>query len=305
MTKRLLIVYAHPDDESFGLGALIAKYGSEGVEVSLICTTNGDVGTVESQFMGNHATVADVRLAELDCATQILGITEVIKFGYRDSGMMGSPDNNDPHASWQVPDDVMADQIIQVIHRLRPQVVITFDPFGGYGHPDHIKCNRATLAAFAKMHGDPDQPQKLYYHAFPRGMVRVGVLIMRATGRNPRKMGKNQDMDLQAILDETLPTHTKIYTASHYATGQRAAECHASQLGGGPRGLLNSEFINRQMNAYSAFTRVIPAPQRNEPIEVDLFAGVHEDAAVQPAGGSPPVPHALPQVMPDHPVAVI
>ena len=277
MTKRLLIVYAHPDDESFGLGAFVAKSVAEGVEVSLICTTNGDVGSVDPKFMDGHSSVAEVRLSELHCAAQVLGFKEVITFGYRDSGMMNSPDNNDPKASWQAPTDEVADRIIDVIHRIHPQVMITFDPYGGYGHPDHIKCNQATLAAFEKLKNDPDRPQKLYYHAFPRAMLRIGVAMMRLTGRNPRKMGKNADMDLQAILDAVQPVHTKVYTGAYHAIGQQAAACHASQLGGGPRGILSNEWLDKQISAYTAFTRVIPEPKVGEPLEVDLFSGVHEE----------------------------
>ncbi|HVO68925.1 MAG TPA: PIG-L family deacetylase, partial [Aggregatilineaceae bacterium] len=111
MTRRMLVCMAHPDDESFGLGALIAKYVAEGVEVSLICTTNGDVGTVQPEFLPGRASISDLRLAELRCATEILGIKEVITLGYRDSGMMGSPDHDHPASSWQVPLATMRDQV--------------------------------------------------------------------------------------------------------------------------------------------------------------------------------------------------
>src|SRR5271166_245404 len=103
MTNRLLICYAHPDDESFGLGAFIAKCAAEGVEVFLICTTNGDVGTVSPEKMVGYASIAELRLAELRCASEILGFKEVVTLGYRDSGMMNSADNADPRSSWQAP----------------------------------------------------------------------------------------------------------------------------------------------------------------------------------------------------------
>src|SRR5260370_1447470 len=93
-TKRVLIALAHPDDESFGLGSLIGKLVAQGVEVTLICATNGEVGSVDEKYMQGHASVAEVRLAELDCAAKVLGFKEVILFGYRDSGMMGTSENN-------------------------------------------------------------------------------------------------------------------------------------------------------------------------------------------------------------------
>ena len=89
MTKRILISFAHPDDETFGLGGLIARYASEGIGVNLICATNGDAGTVSPEMMEGYCSVADLRLAELECAVQRLGVSRVFKFNYKDSGMMG------------------------------------------------------------------------------------------------------------------------------------------------------------------------------------------------------------------------
>ncbi|MHB8624960.1 MAG: PIG-L family deacetylase [Aggregatilineales bacterium] len=290
MTKRLLICYAHPDDESFGLGSVIGKYVADGVEVTLICATNGDVGTVAPEKLAGYASVADLRQAELDCAAQVLGLKEVIKFNYRDSGMMNGPENADPRSLWQAPLEEVTARVVEVIRRVRPQVVITFDPFGGYGHPDHIKCHRATLAAFEQLKGDPACPSKLYYHAFPRVWVRIGVSLMRLRGQDPRRAGTNHDMDFQAVLDATQPVHTRIYVGNYHEIGQRAAECHASQIG--PRQTVDSagrlpkrfsrwqsqfsEWMSRQLSAYADFSRVIPAVQPDQPLETDLFAGVAE-----------------------------
>ncbi len=276
MTKRLLICYAHPDDESFGLGSLIGKYVAEGVEVSLICATNGDVGSVSPEMMVGHTSVAELRLTELDCAAAVLGFKEVIKFGYRDSGMMNSPENADPHSLWQAPLPEVAERIIEVIRRIQPQVVITFDPFGGYGHPDHIKMNKATLEAFDRLKDDPARPQKLYYNAFPRLLLRIGVMMMRLQGQDPRRAGSNHDMDFQAILNATQPTHTRIYVAPYNEIGERAANCHASQIG--PRQQFpGGAWLMRQLGAYTTMTRVYPAPKPNESTEIDLFVGVKSE----------------------------
>ena len=272
MSKRLLICYAHPDDESFGLGAFVAKCSAERIEVYLICTTNGDVGTVSPEKMSGYSSIADLRLAELQCAAEVLGFKEVITFGYRDSGMMNSPDNADPRCSWQVPLDELTRRVVEVIRQVKPQVMITFDPFGGYGHPDHIKCNQATLAAFEQLKGDPDCPQKLYYNAFPRMLVRLGVNMMRLNGRDPRKAGVNGDMDFQAVLDSTLPVHAKVNVAAYYEVGQRAANCHASQQS--PRQTMaGADLIMRYVSTFTGFTRVVPPPMPDEPYEIDLFTG--------------------------------
>ncbi len=273
MAKRLLVSYAHPDDESFGLGSVIGKYTAEGAEVSLICATNGDVGTVAPERLQGYNSVAELRLAELDCAAQVLGFKEVITFGYRDSGMMHSADNDHPESLWQAPLDVLTDKVADVMRRLQPQVIITFDPFGGYGHPDHIKIHKATLAAYETLKAEPLHPQKLYYAAFPRALIRLGVGLVRLRGQDPRRMGTNKDLDLQAVLDATLPTHTRIDVSGYYEIGMRAAACHASQISPRPS-IPGARRIERMISSNASFTRVDPPPRPGEPLERDLFAGV-------------------------------
>jgi LmbE family N-acetylglucosaminyl deacetylase len=276
MPKRLLIAYAHPDDESFGSGSLIARYVAEGVEVSLICATNGDVGTVEPKYLDGYKSVAELRLAELACASEILGFKEVIKFGYRDSGMMGSADNQHPDSLWYAPLEEVTARIVEVIRRTRPHVILTFDPYGGYGHPDHIKIHQATVAAFQATQADDARPQKLYFPTFPRTMLRVGVAVMKLMGKDPKRMGANRDLDMEAVLKATQPIHTRIDVSRYFDTGMRAAECHASQ--GNPRrwfplvGLLM-----RRLTASTPLTRAEPPPKPGEPLERDVFAGVAVD----------------------------
>ena len=160
------------------------------------------------------------------------------------------------------------------MRRVRPQVVITFDPYGGYGHPDHIKIYQATLAAFHTLQNEPEHPQKLYYTAFPRGLLRLGVALMRLRGQNPRRAGKNHDLDMQAVLDATLPVHARVYVEPYYDTGQQAMSCHASQLNPGllfPLG----RWVSRKVAAYSTFTRAEPTPNGSQ--EHDLFEGLTLD----------------------------
>jgi LmbE family N-acetylglucosaminyl deacetylase len=273
MQKRILVSYAHPDDESFGLGSLIAKYTAEGTEVTLICATNGDVGSAPQELLDKYGSVAAIRLDELDCAAQVLGLTEVVKLGYRDSGMMGSADNNHPDSLWQAPLERIAEQIVEVIRRTEPQVLITFDPYGGYGHPDHIKIHQATHKALDMLQGDAARPTKVYYAAFPRLLLRIGVAVMKIMGRDPRRLGRNQDLDAQAILDNTLPAHTRINVSRYLEVAERASACHASQAN--PRqtlAILGPVF--RYLSRNMTLTRVEPPPARGEPIETDLFAGL-------------------------------
>lgn len=279
MTKRVLVSLAHPDDESFGSGALIAKLVAEGAEVTLICTTNGDVGSAAEEHMKGYNSVAEMRLAELNCAAQVLGFKEVVLLGYRDSGMMGSADNNDPKSLWQAPLDEVADRVVEVIRRVRPQVVFTFDPYGGYGHPDHIKTHQATLAAFQKVQADPVHPQKVYYGGFPKRLMWMFLMFMRIRGKDPRKSGQNGDMDFQAVYDNILPTTTQLNVSKYLEIGDKAAQCHASQLGGFPRRQNPVvAFISRQMMGNTRLTRAFPEAKPGEPLERDIFAGIPTEA---------------------------
>lgn len=283
--RRLLIAYAHPDDESFGLGGTIARYAQAGVEVHLICATNGDLGDVPESYLARYGSVPEVRLAELHCAAEKLGIHQVHTFGYRDSGMMGAPENDHPDCLWQADMDTLTGQVVDVMRRVRPQVVITFDPYGGYGHPDHIAIHRAALRAFHEAGDDahypeqiaaglaPFQPSRLYYSVFPRLMVRLGVWVARLRGEDPRRMGNNNDLDFQAVLDATLPSHARLDIRAFYDDWQEASACHASQQSLGNEFTL-PRFIQRQVFGWQSFYRAWPEANGSARLERDLFNGV-------------------------------
>ncbi len=181
MKKILLAVVAHPDDESFGMGGTLALYAEEGVDVHLICATRGEAGEVPANMLDGQSSIAELREKELNCAAKALGLAEVHLLDYRDSGMTGSPDNKHPKALIQAPIEEAAKKIALVIRTIKPQVVVTFDPIGGYMHPDHIAVHNACVKAF-EMAGDqkikidnslPFIPTKLYFHIFPRGLFKV------------------------------------------------------------------------------------------------------------------------------------
>ena len=169
---RLLAVLAHPDDESFGMGGTLALYAQRGVAAYLVCATRGEAGSMDADCLDGFNDISERREFELRCAAQELGLTEVHFLGYRDSGMPGSPDNQHPQALVAAPLEEVVAKVAHYIRLLRPQVVLTFDPIGGYRHPDHIAIHQATVRAFQTA-GDPAmypddlppyQPQKLYYH---------------------------------------------------------------------------------------------------------------------------------------------
>lgn len=277
----LLTVLAHPDDESFGIGGTLALYAQRGMEVHLVCATRGEAGEASPELMRDFETVAALRTSELGCAADILGLAGVHFLDYRDSGMPGSLDNLHPRALAAAPLEEITAQVVGHIRRLRPQVVLTFDPIGGYRHPDHVAVHQATVRAF-HLAANPDfqdgyppyQPQKLYYHIFPKGLLRLAVRILPLFRQDPRHFGRNGDIDLAALVEEgDFPTHARIDYRAVADKREAAAACHASQLGGSPlrRGPLS--WIMRWFNRREHFMRAYP-PAKPGLSETDLFAGV-------------------------------
>jgi mycothiol S-conjugate amidase len=278
--RRLLISYAHPDDESFGLGAAIPKWIDDGIDVFLICATNGDVGHVPEALRGKYASVAELRLSELECARKYLKFKDVFMLGYRDSGMTGSDTAEHPDClayGWRHnPQRVTAD-VLEVLRRVQPQVVITFNRYGGYGHPDHIAIQRATVRAFEQLRSDAAltgaySPQKLYYAAYPKLSMWMRIWRARLNGQDPRRMGINQDVDTLKSLEHIEPVHTRIAIARYLDTWEKASSCHASQ--GGGRVTRTSRLMRRLLYSRQGFTRVYPKPNHSRVDEDDVFANV-------------------------------
>lgn len=274
MSKTLLAIFAHPDDESFGPGGTLAKYTAEGVDLHLICATMGEAGASDVSDLEEHGDLARQREQELRCAANILGLKELHLLGYRDSGMAGSPDNQHPRALVQADPDALAERVADLMRRLRPQVALTFDPFGGYGHPDHIAMHRATVAAFERL-PKSERPPKLYFTMLPRAMLRWAVRLMPLFGANPEAIGKNKDVNLRAALEHELPATTRIDIGAYYEIKQQAGDCHASQLAG-PDSFWGRlpHWLARRLQSTEAFHRAVPPFRRSERVERDLFAGV-------------------------------
>jgi len=277
MSKTLLAVFAHPDDESFGPGGTLAKYAAEGTAVHLVCATMGEAGASDDAALDEcegREPLACRRERELRCAADVLGLTEVHLLGYRDSGMAGSPANQHPRALVQADPDTLAAQVSEIMRRLRPQVVLTFGPFGGYGHPDHIAMHRATVAAYERL-PESERPQKLYFTTLARTYMRWLVRLMPLFGLNPESLGKNQDINLREALARELPVTTRIDIGDYYEIKQRAGECHSSQLSG-PGSFWGRlpRWLVRRWRSTETFHRAVPPPGRGERVEQDLFAGI-------------------------------
>lgn len=174
--KSLLALFAHPDDEAFTCGGSLAQFAATGVDVTLVCATRGEVGEISDPALATSDTLGLVRDGELRCACEKLGINAPIFLGYRDSGMVDTPDNKDPRAFMNIPADSVMPTLVGLIRRLKPQILITFDPNGGYGHPDHIAIHTHAMNAFHIAadpnqypdQGTPWQVDRLYYVVLPQ-----------------------------------------------------------------------------------------------------------------------------------------
>ncbi|MGB7340417.1 MAG: PIG-L family deacetylase [Phototrophicaceae bacterium] len=290
--KRVLISYAHPDDESFGNGGLIGKYVAEGADVYLICATDGDVGTIPEEMQGQYDTVRELRLSELEAANEILKFKKMFLFHYRDSGMMGSETSEDERslwATWHREPETVTRRVVEVIREVQPQVIITFNKYGGYGHPDHIAIQQATVQAF-DLAGDsnyitdglqPYQPQKLYYSSIPSAFLKLALFIMKLRRQDTRRMGTNKDIDFDAIIDHIEPTHTQVNIVDYLDVWDAASACHKSQ-GGGGGGFFGRfpKWLQRMLRGKQGFTRVYPQPTSDRIDETDLFDNVTLDEPV-------------------------
>jgi LmbE family N-acetylglucosaminyl deacetylase len=292
--RTLLGVFAHPDDESFGPGGTLARYAAEGAAVDIIIATDGIAGSVEaSTTLADHETLAQVRSAELANAAVALGVRSIWSLPYRDSGMRHTPENDHPDALIQQPLAGLVNDLALYITRLQPQVIITHDPWGGYGHPDHIRVCEAVTAAFylATSAAAPGEdapgedapgaapsngyagPQKLYYTAIDKRMVKFFVQLMPLFGQDPAAQGRNKDINFVEISGWETPVTARIAVDDYFAQRLAASRAHTSQFGGGPGWLrMLPRFTRRRFMGYDSFTRAAPGPTGH--LEEDLFEGV-------------------------------
>lgn len=268
-TLTLMAVHAHPDDEASSTGGILARYSAEGIRTVLVTCTNGELGdgheTSKPGDIGHdEAWVVATRRRELEASCEILGVSSLEVLGYRDSGMMGWPQNDAAGSFWTTPVAQAAARLSKLIEHYRPQVVVTYDANGFYGHPDHIQAHRITLAA---LEATPI-PDKLYYPGIPESAMAVFRETLRSAGvEGPDEVDGDWDF---AIDDELIST---IVDCSDYVGRQYAAlEAHASQ-GDGTFFLrlgvdLFSKLMSREMFVRALDRTGVPTP------EDDLFAGL-------------------------------
>ena len=222
--RRMLVCFAHPDDEAFPVGGALAAHASQGVEIRLVTATSGEEGEIRQEGAATRETLGQIRRTELSCAVRALGLAGHRVLRYRDSGMAGTDANADPLAYINIPAEEVVEQLVEEIRRFRPQVVLTFGRDGLYGHPDHIAiCHHATEAfglasdpaafpAQLEKGLTPHQADRLFYSVRPRGFRMEWALAVRSAGidfplPSPNRANDgvpNEDIHLEMRLDDQL-----------------------------------------------------------------------------------------------------
>lgn len=300
MEQRMLLVHAHPDDESINQGATMAKYAARGTQVTLVTCTLGEEGEVlvpELEHLASHREdkLGQHRIAELANAMKVLGVTDHRFLGkagkYRDSGMVW---HEEGHAIagedvkegtfWRADLLEAAADLVDVIREVRPQVLVTYDQFGGYGHPDHIQAHRvamygASLAAvrsFRPELGEPWDVSKIYWGAMSENRMREGLRRLRASGDTTTFEGMDPegpmgpfvtpDHLLDAVVDGTEFVDAKM----------EAMKAHATQITvDGPFFALSNNVGNEVWAMeYFSLARGERGPVNEDGLETDLFAGL-------------------------------
>ena len=224
MARTLMAIFAHPDDEAFGSGGTLARYSAAGDRVVLVCATRGESGKVTDPELGRVDDVGALREQELADACVALGIEEHVLLGYHDSGRQDRTRHDDPKALMNVDELELERALLPQLERYRPDVVLTFDPHGIYGHVDHLKIHRAASAAFwsaGKVQEPP--PQRLFYTAMSSERMRR---MQAARERGPLQ---GLDPDVYGVRDQDFAAVIDVHP---WIERKRAAiRAHRSQVG--------------------------------------------------------------------------
>jgi LmbE family N-acetylglucosaminyl deacetylase len=260
----LVSFHAHPDDECIACGGVIRKAADAGHRVVLVVATRGEEGEIPEGLLADGEKLWQRRVAETEASAGILGAQRVEFLGYHDSGMMGWPSNDAPGSFWSMPVEEAAAPLVELVRRYQPDVVVTYDDFGFYGHPDHIQAHRITLAALE----ETGSTAKLYFPTFRRSRLPEFRERLAQAGIEP------PDIDESSFGAPDDAIGATVDCREHASAKRAALAAHVSQQE-------NIFFLRIPMADFTEafgveeFIRVRPAPDGGEP-EADLFAGLRE-----------------------------
>jgi N-acetyl-1-D-myo-inositol-2-amino-2-deoxy-alpha-D-glucopyranoside deacetylase/mycothiol S-conjugate amidase len=274
----LLAVHAHPDDESISTGGILAKYSAKGFRTVLAYGTRGEAGDIlNPQFVSSKPglNIKEIRAIELESAVKVLAVGSVYFLGYRDSGMAGSPENHHPQAFARADIGEATTRLVEIVRRVRPQVIVTYNEKGTYLHPDHIMANRVTLRAFQASADpqfeidealDPWQPTKLYYTAIPLERIRRMHRIAKEQGEDP-----GFDPEVIGTIEKKISASVDV--RKYLSQKLEALNCHQSQMN--PNSVIRrmSEEFREEVMGYEHF-QCVHGCRNTDTRETDLFEGL-------------------------------
>ncbi len=290
MAKSILFTHAHPDDETINNGLTMALYADRGFDVHLVTCTAGEEGEILVPELGhlsanNEDGLGEVRKVELANALQELGkITHHYLGGfgkYRDSGMMGMPSNQNSNTFWQADLLDATRELVAIIRSVRPEVLVTYDEFGGYGHPDHIQTHRVSMYAaqlasvegFLPAAGEPWSIKKIYWNAIPRNLMLEAMTTLAERGI---KSSFLDDMpgDAPFLTDGSLIS-ARIFAPEFNDRKLRALAHHKTQIDLQGEFFTTMQMLGEELNASEYYRLVFPISTKSQTdLESDLFAGL-------------------------------
>jgi N-acetyl-1-D-myo-inositol-2-amino-2-deoxy-alpha-D-glucopyranoside deacetylase len=288
----LLTVHAHPDDETISTGGVMARYAAEGLRVVCVTCTGGEHGEIvvpELDTAENHARLAEIRRLELARALAHLGPIEHHFLGYVDSGMMGTPENDAPESFWQADFDEAVERLLSIVREVRPQVIVGYNDFGGYGHPDHIRAALIAKAAFDRAAHYSQPPLKLYETVL--GMARREEIwrVAAERGAEPWWQPSEDESDEERRQREEFmgrmaqaqgPVTTSVNVRSQIEAKHAALREHVTQLSPKSAFLALTPDDWRELMPNEEFTLRESRVGVRIP-EDDLFAGLRQQSAAQ------------------------
>ncbi|MEV8091844.1 N-acetyl-1-D-myo-inositol-2-amino-2-deoxy-alpha-D-glucopyranoside deacetylase [Streptomyces nigra] len=278
--RRLLLVHAHPDDESINNGVTMATYAADGARVTLVTCTLGEHGEVIPAGLRHltGAALGQYRLGELTAAMRELGVEDFRQLGgagrYEDSGMMGTADNDDPACLWQADLDEAARALVDVILEVRPQVLVTYDPNGGYGHPDHIQAHRVAMRGAELAAEAGWRIPKIYWNRVPRTAVDEAFARLQADLPGLPFTKAATAADVPGVVEDARITTVIEGTGRAAAAKAAAMRAHATQIEVSGRYFALSNELAQPLLTTEYYELV-----QGEPVgapETDLFAGIEE-----------------------------
>ena len=280
MTKKLMAIFAHPDDEG-AMGGTLTHYAQQGVEIMLVCATRGEVGEISDPALATPETLGEVRQRELEAACKIYGIQHLEFLNHRDSGMVDTPENEDPRALVQADPETVIGQLVGLMRQFRPNSVVTFEPFGWYGHPDHQIMSKWATAAYPLVSdstaypnlGDVWHPDKFFYSVIP--FSRFGGMIEKAVAAGyieESGFGISIPREQQQKTEEAV-THI-IDVAAYFEVAQAASRSHQTQFG--PDSIFRKipAEMMKEASSHEHFIQVLPeiSAEASQHPQTDLFA---------------------------------